>query len=213
MDKLEAKFQLSIQFDIWNNINDSNIDLYIAYTQQAFWQVYNRDVSSPFRETNYEPEVGIKFSPDFEIWGFNNSQIRLGLVHQSNGRAEPLSRSWNRVFALIVFDKGNFATIFRPWIRIPESEEDDNNPDIDDFLGNFEWYGFYKDKKAVVGFMLRSNLDSNENRGAIQLDWSYPLSDRVKWYVQYFNGYGENLLDYNHSNNRISAGFMLTDWL
>jgi len=71
IDKLEAKFQISFQFDILNNLFESNADLYLAYTQQAFWQVYNTDASSPFRETNYEPELGIKFPPDYEILRFN----------------------------------------------------------------------------------------------------------------------------------------------
>ena len=213
IDKLESKFQISFQFDLRNNIFDSNSDLYFAYTQQAFWQVYNTDASSPFRETNYEPELGIKFTPNYEIFGFNNSQIRLGLVHQSNGRAVPLSRSWNRLFALFIFDKGDFVTALRPWVRLHESTVDDDNPDIDDFMGNFEWYGFYKQQKSVFGFMLRNNLKSESNRGAIQLDWSYPISDRLKWYAQYFNGYGESLVDYNDKSERISAGISLTDWL
>jgi phospholipase A1 len=62
--------------------------------------------------------------------------------------------------------------------------------------------------------MLRNNLRS-ENLGAVQLDWSFPsplIGDKFSIYVQYFNGYGESLLDYNKSVNRISAGFMLVDW-
>jgi phospholipase A1 len=66
--------------------------------------------------------------------------------------------------------------------------------------------------------MLRNNLRS-ENLGAVQLDWSVPLSTiheslgkKISLYVQYFNGYGESLLDYNTGINRISAGFMLADW-
>jgi len=62
--------------------------------------------------------------------------------------------------------------------------------------------------------MLRNNLRT-DNKGALQLDWSVPLSmcnNKVSFYIQYFNGYGESLLDYNSSSNRIGAGIMVTDW-
>lgn len=212
-DKAEAKYQISFQFDIRRNLFKKNYDLYFAYTQLAFWQVYNTSASSPFRETNYEPEIAFRFYPSFKLMEANMRKIHVGLVHQSNGRGEPLSRSWNRIFAMFFLDKGNFATVVRPWYRIPEDEDDDDNPDIDEFLGDFEWHIFYKWNMHTYGLMLRNNLDNDANRGALQLDLSYPLTDRLKLYLQYFNGYGESLIDYNRYTNRIGIGIMLTDWL
>ncbi|MCA1804800.1 MAG: phospholipase A [Xanthomonadaceae bacterium] len=188
-------------------------DLYFAYTQQAWWQMYNRDDSSPFREVNHEPELGVILRPDLSLLGMQMRQLRLGVVHHSNGRDEPLSRSWNRIFSTVILDRGDFATALRVWYRIPESDARDDNPDITDFYGNFEWYGFYKWRRNTLGIMVRNNLQRNDNRGALQVDWSYPLSERLKFYMQYFNGYGESLIDYDHSTHRLGVGLMLTDWL
>ncbi len=212
MDRVEVKFQLSLQFDIWREMFHQNIDLYAAYTQLSLWQAYNSE-SAPFRETNFEPELGFIFRPGIDLLGLKNRQVRVGIVHQSNGRAEPLSRSWNRIFSTIALDRGNFATLLRTWYRLPEDDEEDNNPDISKFLGFFEWYAFYKWDKQTYGIMVRNNLRNRDNRGAVQLDWSYPIGDRSKLYIQYFNGYGESLIDYNDFTNRIGMGFMLTDWL
>ena len=60
--------------------------------------------------------------------------------------------------------------------------------------------------------MLRNNFSVHHNRGALQLEWSFPLLEWVSGYVQYFLGYGESLLDYDHSVNRIGVGFMFKEW-
>ena len=217
LNSTEVKFQISFKFMLWEKLFNkrSNGDLFFAYTQLAMWQLYNKDISSPFRDTNYEPEFFLSFDNDWKIFGFTNRFNIFGFAHQSNGREEPVSRSWNRLYATFVFNKGNFATGLKVWYRIPEDEEDDNNPDIEDYLGNFELRSVYKWRKHTLGFMWRNNLDIDENRGAVQLDWSFPLpgTDRIKGYVQYFNGYGQCLLDYNASASTLGAGFLLTDWL
>ena len=101
------------------------------------------------------------------------------------------------------------------WYRIPEDEEDDNNPDIEDYLGNFELRPVYKWRKHTLGIMWRNNLDFDENRGAIELNWSFALwaTDRIRGYVQYFNGYGQSVIDYNASASTLGLGLLLTDWL
>ena len=65
-------------------------------------------------------------------------------------------------------------------------------------------------ENQTFGVMFRNNLRSN-NRGAIQLDWTFPMGRRFKGYAQYFNGYGESLIDYNHSLQRVGIGILLTD--
>ena len=217
LNNTEVKFQISFKFMLWENLfkKRTNGDLFFAYTQLAMWQLYNKDISSPFRDTNYEPEAFLAFDNDWQIFGFTNRVNLFGFAHQSNGRSEPLSRSWNRLYASFVFEKENFVSGLKVWYRIPEDAENDNNPDIEDYLGNFELRSIYKWNKQTFGLMWRNNLDIDDNRGAVELSWSFPLpgTDRIKGYVQYFNGYGQCLLDYNASASTLGAGFLLTDWL
>jgi phospholipase A1 len=214
----EAKFQLSFKVLMWKKMFGDNGDLYAAFTQRSYWQLYDKVFSSPFRETNYEPEVYIKFDKEFNLLGLRNRLITVGVNHQSNGQSEPLSRSWNRIYAAFVAERGNFVIMLKPWYRIPEKEEDDDNPDIAKYMGYGELtaaYRFEEDflKGHVLSFMLRNNLRTSENKGAIELGWSFPVTEKVRGYVQYFNGYGESLIDYNDTTNRIGFGVMLNDWI
>jgi len=210
----EAQFQISLKVPLWINLL-KKIDIYAAYTNRSFWQVYNRKRSSPFRETDHEPEMWAQFEPSWEILGFSNLANSIGIVHQSNGQGGVLSRSWNRVYANFVFAKGNFAFGIKPWIRISEDVEDDDNPDITDYLGHYEIRAGYKWNDQVFSVMSRNNLESGFKRGAFEFSWSFPLWNYpyLKGYIQYFNGYGESLIDYDNHVNRIGIGFALTDWL
>lgn len=208
----EATFQISQKIKLWQDVMGRDMDLWVGYTQRSFWQVYNTADSAPFRETNYEPEMLLNFRTDFPVLGMSVRTVNLGFNHQSNGRSEPLSRSWNRIVGNFGLEKGNFTLLLNTWYRIPESAEDDDNPDIDDYMGYGEIWGYYLWDKHRFGMMLRNNLDFYDNRGALQLEWSFPLVRRVSGYVQFFTGYGENMLDYDHNVNRIGIGFILRDW-
>ncbi len=158
------------------------------------------------------------YRSDYEILGFKGRFINVGLNHQSNGRSVPLSRSWNRVVANAGLEKGDFGLLLKTWYRIPEDASKDDNPDITRYMGYGELWGTYYFKQNRFAVMLRNNL-RQESTGALQLDWCIPLSlinhkfdNKFSLYFQYFNGYGEGLLDYNKSINRFSAGFILSDW-
>lgn len=211
--KFEVKFQLSFKLLLWDDMFSGNGDLFGAYTQRSWWQLYDEALSSPFRETNHEPEVFVKFDTDFNVLGLRHRLFVIGFNHQSNGRGGVLSRSWNRIYADFIAERGNFVIGVKPWYRIPEDEEDDDNPNIEKYMGYGELFGAYRLKGHVFSYMLRNNLRRHENKGAVELGWSYPISDNLRVYVQYFNGYGESLVDYDHSANRIGVGLMLFDWL
>lgn len=212
LDDTEAQFQVSIKTPLAIGLFDT-FDIYAAYTNRSFWQVYNDDISAPFRETNHEPEIWAQFNPNWEFHGFTNTANMVGFVHQSNGQGGVLSRSWNRIYANFVVEKDNLALAFKPWYRIPD--DDDDNPDIKDYMGNYELRGAYKWDKNVFSVMSRNNLQSGFSKGAVELSWSFPLWSYpyMKGYIQYFNGYGESLIDYNQYTNQIGIGFALTDWL
>jgi phospholipase A1 len=213
LDALEAKFQISLKSKLWETIGGSNVDLWAAYTQVSYWQVYNTDLSRPFRETNYEPEL-------FAIWGVNvpmlGGSLRflgLGLNHQSNGRSEPLSRSWNRVIGQFGWESGRWSVLVRPWWRIQEEADVDDNPGIEDYIGRGELVITRRAGGHVVSVQLRHSLKGGDSsRGSVQLDWAIPVSSFLKMHFQVFSGYGAALIDYNHRQTTVGLGVSLVEW-
>jgi phospholipase A1 len=209
----ESRFQVSMKFPVLENLlGRQGWDLYAAYTNRSFWQVYDQENSAPFRETNHEPEIWLSMNTDWQYRGFRNRALRLGFSHQSNGRSGSLSRSWNRLFGEFIFEKGRYSGSLKTWWRLPEDDATDDNPDIDDYMGHFEFLNVFTHKKHSLSFLLRNNL-SSDMRGAVQVDWNFPLIKHFDGYIQWFNGYGESLIDYNHNVNSIGIGVSLTDWL
>ena len=209
----EAKFQLSLKTKAVENILGDNGDLWLGYTQSSRWQVYNSEESRPFRETNYEPEASLIFRTNYDLLGLNWRMLGLTINHQSNGRSDPLSRSWNRVMLNLGFEKDNFALMVRPWYRFEEKREDDNNPEIKNYIGRGDMTAFYRYKEHDFSLMLRHTLKGGDNnRGAVQFDWSFPISGRLRGQFQLFDGYGESLIDYNHRATYVGLGVSLMNW-
>ena len=208
----EIKFQLSFQTKVADDLLGSNGDLWFSYTQVSYWQLFNSAISAPFRETNYEPELRASFLTAWPLLGLKLRSVDVGVVHQSNGRAEPLSRSWNRVFAEFQLVRGDFLLSFKPWVRLREDPQEDNNPDIEDYLGRYELRAAYRWRGQIFGAMLRNAFDSQHRLNA-ELQWSFPIVRRLRGLVQWYHGYGESLIDYNYNSHRIGIGVLMTDWL
>ncbi|MEH8022449.1 MULTISPECIES: phospholipase A [Rheinheimera] len=218
-DNVEAKFQLSLKTPIWSQVYNGQGYLFFAFTQQAYWQAYNSDVSSPFRETNYEPELMLVFPHYANVEEAASRIISLSLSHQSNGRSGELSRSWNRLKLSWVTSIGNVFINFEPYYRFKEpvkhgidDPKGDDNPDITKYMGWFELSAAYKQDTATWRMMVRNNLQS-DNKGAVRLSYSRPLNNHIRFYAELFNGYGESLIDYNRSVTRFGIGFELNDIL
>ncbi len=219
LESAEVEFQVSIKATLARGVLFGEGTLYAGYTNHSFWQAYNGKLSRPFRETNHQPEVWVDFDSSYELWGVRNVTNGVGINHQSNGQSGDLSRSWNRVIAHSVWEKDNFAFMVRAWYRIPEDGEDypgdpngDDNPDIEDYLGNGEFQSAYSVGNHTISVKLR-NYFSSGNRHATEIGWSFPLGKRVGGYIKYFNGYGESLIDYDVKMETLGIGIELNDWL
>ena len=213
---LESMFQLSIKYQIHQFDEANKFRLFIAYTNKSYWQIYNEKASRPFRETNHEPELILQMTTD---WGPIN-RINVALNHQSNGQYQGLSRSWNRLTAGFYHVEGRSVYGIEPWYRfkenvsdIPNDPTDDDNPDIERYLGyaNFIWYKQHKRYSRML--RLGNNLRTDDNKGWVELEVNFPLGQRLKGFVQYFEGYGHSLIEYNHYQRRLGFGIKITDYL
>lgn len=210
---LESKFQISFKTKAMEDIFGDNGDLWVGYTQSSRWQVYNEETSRPFRETNYEPEASLIFRTNYNLLGLNGRLLGLTFNHQSNGRSDPFSRSWNRLILNVGLERDNFALMIRPWYRLEEDAKDDNNPDIKNYIGRGDMTAFYKWKDHNFSLMLRHSLKGGEDsHGAAQFDWAFPLSGNLRGHLQVFEGYGESLIDYNHKATYVGLGVSLMNW-
>jgi len=209
LDNGEAKFQVSIKAPIWRNIFSTNNDLMVAYTSTSWWQIDNDEISSAFRETNYQPEAFLRHYGGPKLLGGRILGWDIGLNHQSNGRSQLLSRSWNRIMGRLYMDYGDVAIGLRAWYRIPEDEDEDDNPHMHRYYGYGDVRIAYAPNRNTFTAMLRPGTEEN----GLELTWSYPLTSALRVYAEYWNGYGESLLDYDARIERIGIGIALNDWL
>ena len=212
LQHLDSKLQISMKTKLAQDVFDTNADVWLGYTQQSYWQVYNGKYSRPFRSSDYQPEIFLTQPVKGNLPG--NGSLRLlgaGLVHESNGQSDPLSRSWNRIYAMAGTEWGKLTVIPRLWLIANENSKDSDNPDIGDYMGYGDVRWLYPlNDQSTVGGVIRYNPSSN--KGAIQLDYAYPLTGGMKAILQLFHGYGENIQDYNHKSTNIGIGIMFNDF-
>ncbi len=225
--QVETRIQLSVRTKIASGLltqgNDRLRDsLWFGYTQQSYWQLFNSELSRPFRSTDHEPEITYIYPSEADLpGGWRLRYSGISVVHQSNGQALPLSRSWNRTVLMVGMEKGhNLRMTARLWQRLPEKGADDDNPEIADKIGRAELAGFW-DVNAfnTLGITVRHSLGSTAN-GSFKLEWlksfgdTDPRSSRngLRFHTQVFSGFGDSLLDYNRHRTVLSVGLSLVDW-
>lgn len=207
LSRIEMKYQLGFKIKLVEDISPQHADLWFGYTQQSNWQAYNRKASSPFRDTNYQPELMGVVPVAFRLVGMRARFVNIGLVHQSNGQPLSLSRSWNRVYAQLGMENGNFMLLARAWKSVGGN---DDNPDIVDYMGHGDVGATYRWKGHDFSVFARHNFRTG--RGAVRAGWAFPLAAHLKGYVQAFSGYGQSLIDYNHSQTTLGVGILISEW-
>jgi len=214
----EAELQVSLKLPVASDLFGLGEKYYLAYTHQAFWQIYT--VSSPFRETNYSPEAFVSFpvSDNYSLFQLRN--IKFGLAHTSNGKSQTWnkslypyhyldpnnqSRSINYTYIEATLQHHSFITDIRFWYRVPESITTDDNPDYVDFVGHTEIKVNYFYHKHMFSLATRYNIITKN--GSVTGSYSHPIGNDVYIYAKVFSGYGESLIDYNNYITKFSIGF------
>lgn len=204
---VELAFQLGFKTKLVERAAGSRGDLWFGYTQQSYWQAYNAAASRPFRETNYQPELMAVLPLDMTLGGLRARFVNVGLVHQSNGQSGTQSRSWNRLYAQLGVEHGALALSARLWRRLDGGGDDDDNPDILDYMGRGDISASWRHEGHEVSLTARRNFSTRH--GALQASWAFPVAAGLKGYVQLFSGYGQSLIDYNYAQKALGLGLLI----
>lgn len=223
----EARIQLSVRTKIAQGLltqatPSARDSLWFGYTQQSNWQLFSGDISRPFRTTDHAPEFTYIHPTSAELpGGWRLRYTGLSLIHQSNGQSEPLSRSWNRTILSAGLEKDkDFVLTGELWNRLSENAEDDDNPDISDYVGRAQVAGYWNvNQNNTLGVTVRHTLRAN-TRGSVRLEWLRDLSGTgvaggrsgLRFHAQLFSGYGDSLVDYNRQRTVLTLGLSLVDW-
>ena len=214
-----AKFQVSLKFRLFNPDTKTPFleKLYLGYSQTSIWQLGSS--SKPFYDSSYRP-TAFFLDDDVAQWPFRKWSrlgLQTGFEHESNGKDGAESRSMNIAFlrpTLTLPLWRDYFVSFSPKLYAYLEKED--NPDIAEYRG----YGDFLVKVGEVdGLQLATTLRKGLSRDAysVQLDLSYPLKTATfgnlggYLHLQFFEGYGESLLDYNrHVRPQFRIGLMIT---
>ncbi len=222
----ENRIQLSVRTKLAQGLlvhgeGERRDSLWFAYSQQSYWQLFTGRISRPFRTTDHEPEVIYVYPNDVGLpGGWRWRMTGVGLVHQSNGQSLPLSRSWNRIYALAAVELGNrWQLQAKVWRRVRESHENDDNPGIASYVGRAEFKAAWNlNSDHTLMLTMRHSLTETA-RGSYRLEWLRTLGDyrfghksNLRLHTQLFSGYGDSLIDFNRRRTVFSVGFSLLDF-
>jgi len=218
----EMRIGLSLRTKLAQGIltgsSDEKDALWFAYSQLSTWQVFNEDISRPFRTTDHEPELIYSYPLNIALGGgWKLRYTGLGLNHESNGQSDPYSRSWNRVYVMGGAELGDeYVITGRIWQRINENINKDDNPDISDMYGRAEFRaGWNVNRFNQLGIQVRNNLRAS-GKGSVLVEWLKVIGDparsNLRFQTQLFYGYGDTMIDYNVKRTIFTVGLALVDF-
>jgi len=220
-DKPAAKFQFSFQYQILDE--EGRLarkfpflkGVCFAYTQRSLWDITSN--SSPFYDTSYMPEFFYAVTSTSRrcVLGFRWLGAQAGYAHESNGRGGADSRSMNKLFVRVSFVAGNpdgWRLVVSPkvWAYVADMSD---NPNLNDYRGYSEvTLSYGKNDNLNASVFLRAG--QSLRYGAMQVDVTYPVDVLYKnfaayFLVQYWNGYGESLLNYDKRTQSVRFGISL----
>lgn len=201
----DAKFQISVMQKLTNSVLPFKTYLFLTYTQLAYWDIYRE--SFPFSDLNFNPTVGLG-----KVLVHKNRFLGIvmaQLEHESNGKDKEDSRSWNK-FSVATVLKINRHWTIQPKLWIP-FVDGENNPDIVSYKG---WgqlgVDYNRNERFNVGLLLTKRAGNVMNYN-VTANVSYRLfkKENQHLFLEYFCGYGENMLFYKEHRQRIRVGFVI----
>jgi len=212
-----ARFQLSFKYRLFDTASGFGRDqpwlsgFYFGYTQNSLWDLSSQ--SKAFRDTSYRPSIFWKWDRTDEKTFVDS--LRAGLEHESNGRDGPRSRSINIAFVRPEWHwkyAGGHALQFTP--KFYRYLERDENPDIQHYRGHADWRLRYDAAGDWVATAVARR--GTQGKGSLLLDLSRRARDLRfgpvggYFHLQYFTGYGEDILDYNlRRRSQLRLGFAI----
>ncbi len=202
----DVKFQISFQQRLTKSVLPGHTYLYLFYTQKAIWHVFRN--SLPFYDLNFNPGIGI--SKHIIMKNRLLGKLTLLAEHESNGRDGIASRSWNKIsLAGEAYISPYLMAHAKYWIPIVDGQY---NRDILRYMGVYQ-AGFQAkshDDKWVLDMTLVKRKGWNLNFNTIvQLGYRINHNSNQFIMLQYYNGYGEHMLDYNQYHSRLRIGLLI----
>jgi phospholipase A1 len=200
-----AKFQLSISHRLTKSILPFDTYLFLGFTQKTIWNILQE--SLPMHDLNFNPGIGLG-----HLIIYQNRYIGKALLmveHESNGKDSLASRSWNKIsLGVNLMLNHNFDIQAKAWIPIIDSE---NNRNILQYngIGHFGINYCNNSRRFNAGLLLTWRTASFSYNSQWELSFKLNKKENQFLFIQYYNGYGENLRDYNQYKSIVRLGFVI----